>query len=196
MVALPAFVRIAEARLWISPGPSDPLSEVTRRRIAGPPLTEAWRCDIALAPFGVVDLPQWDAFLEGLDGRLGIVDLSMTSALSPQPLATVSLGAAATYGASAVSLTVAGAALPAGSVLSVGAVDGTEQIVECLTAAPIGTTLIEIAPRLRLARPSGTIARVGSAAIGLFRLATDETGRATVQAGRAIAALELVEHIP
>lgn len=196
-MALPAFCKIAEARLRISTAPGSPLrSAVDRRHLAPPPVRELWVCEIALTAMALTDLPAFQAWLEAFDGRAGDVDIAMSAAFSPQPAATVALAATAAQMASEITIDVAGAALPAGTLIAIGTQDGTQQVVEVLTEATVGTgRVVPIAPRIRGGRSAGAPIAVGAAAINRFRLASDAEGMPAVKITHGLAALTLLERV-
>jgi len=148
---LPAFARIVDARLQIVAVGAGVVSEVTRRRFAGPPATERIRIDLALSVMTPSEARAWSAWVEALEGRLGVIDIAMRSSLSPQTAATLSLEAAAGQGASRIVLENSSSErVQAGTMIAVGTQDGSQQVVMLLEdVAPGGTQSVEIAPRLR-----------------------------------------------
>jgi hypothetical protein len=119
----------------------------------------------------------------------------MRSSLSPQPVATIALAVSAAPGASRFNLTTT-ALVPAGTMITVGAQNGTQQLVMVLQdIQPGGMQSVEIAPRLRSARAAGVPIAAGAAAAGLFRLLSDDQGRVAIRAGRGVAAVSFIEHV-
>lgn len=194
---LPSFAKIVEARLRISTAPGSALrSSIDRRHAAPPPVRELWVCELALAPMRASDVTAWQVWLESFNGRAGDVDINMTTALSPQPAATIALASPVAAYASEILIDVSGEGVPAGTLITLGTQDGTQQLVEVLEAAPLGAgRLVPVAPRVRVARAVSVPIAVGAAAIGRFRLASDTEGMPTLSIDRGLAALTLVERV-
>jgi hypothetical protein len=195
MATLPSFAKIQEARLYLSGLPTGGASEVTRRRLVGPPLQRTWRLSIGIAPFHPDNSDAWIAYVAGRDGLLGAVHVSMTGALSQAYAGTLALAANAPALARQLSLTASQTVLP-GTMITVGTVDGTHQLLEVLDRIEAGaTTSVRIAPYLRKARLAGVTVSGGSAAVGWFRLANDDAGASSRIVSRVTTELELIERV-
>lgn len=188
---LPPFVKIKEYRLGIRLArENDPTRPLTRSRPYSVALAERWEGELLFAPLLAADAKRLLAALERLDGKVSPFALTLKGGVVGQAsTSTAVLTAAPALGTDTLPLSVSGAELEPGTLVTVGDLNsGPFQLFEVLETTSAGVT---VAPRVRASFSSSSPVAVGTVT-AKFQRASDAADVADY-IGHSLISLSIVE---
>lgn len=169
-ITLPAYAKIRELRMRIVLAKQEQVRVGNLKRMAGPTFSEQWQAKVAFASLSRQNNAALAAIIASCDGKSGTLALPLAAGYATRTASDTTLLDATVPAQDYINIANSGIIYSVGTLLAIGTIDGTFQLVE-VVERPSPVTM-RVAPRIRYVFSAGT-AVAASGISGRFRLASD-----------------------